>query len=1035
MKRIPELSVRNSMFVNMLTGFIIIAGLISMFGLRKEAFPPVSFDVVTVTTYFRGASADKVEKLVTSPLEREIKEVNNIKEMSSISNEGVSRIFIKIASGVRNTRKVINDIQKAVDRVTDFPKDVDERPIVTEITSGEIPVIKVALSGAMPEFRLRKLADDLRDIFEDISGVASVERVGYRDEEIWVEPDPEKMSRLHISFKEIADALASQNVDSPGGKFKPGNKEYNVKVKSEYRSLEDIKNSIIRANDLGNWLRIKDIARVRPAFEDDIFINKVLGSRAITLTVIKRETGDILKIVKRVRRAINKFKKTAPPSLKISTFYDMSYYVSRRLNVLRSNGIIGFILVAGVLFLFLHPIPAVMTALGIPVAMLATFWIMILSGLTINLITMFGLIVVLGMLVDDGIIISENVYRYIEQGMPVREAAVKGTQEVMYPVLSTVLTTIAAFSPLMFMGGLLGRFVKYIPLVAIIALIASLAEAFVILPSHLSDFSHPLTKGNKGKSEKKWFKIIHGRYKQFLNYCLVRRYKVVVIVLAAFVFSVIAAKVFMPFMLFSSKGVEQFSVRMEAKPGVSLEYTNKLIKKVEEFISKIPPKYLDTYSTLVGRLQEERSYDPNARQASNLAQINVYLTAYSKRDKTAGQIIEMLKPGIKKLFKELKPKGVEKLYFQKLKEGPPVGRPVDVRVRGEDFGVLAKISAGIEAYINSLKGIQGTSTSYDLGANQIDVIIDSEKAAKAFLTNSDIAFAVRSAFAGWVATTIKRTKAEKEIDVLVRFPAEYRNSPDVFDKIYVRNKFDNLVPLKKVVYIKKSRMLNSIRHVGGKRFIAVTADVDNRHITSLRANALIRRKFADLPFKHPGYSLEFSGENEETLESLGNLFKAFIIAFLLIFLILATQFKSFSQPFIVMSAIPLGLIGVIAAFLIHKEPLSFLAILGLVGLTGVVVNDSIVLVDFINKQRLKSTTVIEAIMAAGTLRFRPVILTTLTTVVGLWTVAYGIGGMDPFLRPMALAMSWGLLFATFLTLIVIPCLYAILEDIKAGFKK
>jgi multidrug efflux pump subunit AcrB len=1033
MKHLAEFSVKNSLFVNLLSVFLIIAGLSSLLHLKREAFPPVSFDVVTVNTYFRGADSEKVERLVTTALENELKEVNNIEEMVSSSNDDVSLIYLKISSDVKDKNKVVNDIQRAVDRVSSLPHDVDERPIVTEITSGQIPVIKVGLSGNLSEFKLRELADHLKDLLEGIDGVSSVNRIGWRDEEFWVQPDINKMLQFHISFAELADALRRQNVDLPGGKLKRDTDEFSVKVKADFKNKEDIENTIIRGNDLGNWLRVKDVATVKHTFEDDIILNKVLSTRAITLVVIKRESGDILKIVDNVNRIIKDFSRTAPEELKISTFYDISYYVQRRLGVLRSNGYIALILVIGILFLFLHPIPATMTALGIPIAMLTTFWIMDILGLSINLITMFGLIIVLGMVVDDGIIISENTYRYLEKGFSPREAAINGTTEVMFPVLATILTTIAAFSPLMFMKGLIGRFVKYIPFVAIIALLASLVEAFFILPSHLADFVKPIKKENHGRSERKWFQYILEKYKRLLEFSMRNRYKVITATIVAFIFSLILAKFFMPFILFSSEGVEQFSLRLEAKPGTSLQETNRLIKKPEELIAAMPAKYLDVYETIVGRLSQERGFDPNAREGSNLAQINVYLTPSGKRDKTAREIINSMKPALEKIFNQLKSKGVEKLYFQEFKEGPPVGRDIDLRIRGVKFSRLKIIASEIEQYLHRLKGVSSITDSYDLGKKQINIIVDENKAAQAYLTNSDIAFAIRCAFAGAVATTIKRSEAEKEVRVLVRLPKEQQNNLDIFNKILIRNKFDNLIPLSSVATIEYCQSLGSIKHLDGKRFISVTADVDNRHITSLKANNLLKKRFKNLSNEYPGYALHFSGENKETMESLVSLFKAFIIAILVIFLILATLFNSLIQPFIVMLTIPFALIGVVFAFLIHFQPLSFLAILGLVGLCGVVVNDSIVLVDFINKLRVvkKDASIYAIVKEAGMIRLRPVILTTLTTIAGLGTVAYGIGGSDPFLKPMALSISWGLLFATFLTLIVIPCVYLITEDIKA----
>ncbi len=1031
---LAEFSTKNSLFVNLLSAFLIIAGLFSMFQLKREAFPEVSFDVVTVTTAFRGASPEEVEKLVTTPLEKELRDVDNIKDIYSSSTEGVSNIALEMSPDASDKRKIVDDIQKAVDRVVNLPEGVKDRPIVTEITSKQIPVIKVGISGDLDEFDLRKWADDLKERFEDIDGVASVRRQGWRDEQFWVEPDVDKLRQYHVSLEEIMAALKGQNVTIPGGRIKTNGQEFMVKTKGEFYTAEEIANTVIRANDLGNWLKVKDIAQVRHTFEDELETTRVEGTRAITLIVVKRENGDAINIVNNVHEVIKDFKTIAPPKLKISTFYDLSYYIKRRLNVLKNNGLIGVIMVVGVLFLFLHPIPAITTALGIPVAMLTTFYVMNLMGLSINLITMFGLIVVLGMLVDDGIIISENVYRYIEQGVPPREAAIRGAGEVMGPVTSTVLTTIAAFSPLIFMTGLLGKFISSIPLIIVIALAASLIEAFIILPSHLSDFCKPITSDSKTrpKGESKWFQAMVNGYMKILSYALGHRYKVMAGTVATFIFCIIMAVFFMPFILFSGRGVEQFYVRAEAPAGTSLEQMTEYLKPVEKFVSKIPREYLDTYDATIGGMTEERGYDPAAQTGTNLAQITVYLTPSQHRKKTAQQIMDEYRPELEELHKKIP--GLDKLYFRLRREGPPVGKAVDIQVRGEEYPEIKKIADDVSTYLGNLKGIKDITDSYNLGNKELHVIVDEEAAARAFLTIGQIAASMRNAVDGGVATTIKPTKAEEEIEVLVRYPQNSRDTLNVFNTLLIPNKFGDLVPLNKVAKIATFQGLRSRTHLDGKRYISVSSEVDGKDITSVKANGMIAKQFKDVTDKYPGYSLRFGGEQEETVRSMQSLLAAFRIAFLLIFLILATQFNSLIQPFVVMLTIPFGMIGVIIAFLLHGEPISFFAILGIVGLTGVVVNDSIVFVDFINRLRREGVDRRSSILQAGTIRLRPVILTTVTTIAGLSTVAYGIGGSDPFLKPMALAITWGLFFSTALTLIVMPCIYAIIDDITLKIK-
>ncbi|PIQ89887.1 MAG: MFS transporter [Candidatus Omnitrophica bacterium CG11_big_fil_rev_8_21_14_0_20_42_13] len=1022
MKNIAEFSVKHSLFVNLLSVFLVLAGLVSLLQLRREAFPEVSFDKVTVTTIYKGATPEEVERLVTTPLEKELKEVDDIDEMDSSSREGLSTIVLTMSPDARDKRKIVDDIQTAIDKAVDLPKDT-EKPLVTEIVSKNIPVIIVSLSGNIKESELQQYAQELEDRFLDINGVALVRRRGFREREIWIEADLDKMRDLHVSFAEMRNALDQRNVGLPAGNIYAAEAVFSVKTEGEFYTKEEIENVVIRSNDAGVQLKIKDVAGVSDTFEEETIINQTEGTRSIYLVVIKKEKGDTINIVKDVKKTIEEFKLSAPKTLKLATFYDISYYIKRRLNVVQSNGLIGAILVVSVLFIFLHQVPAILTALGIPIAMLSTFFVMNLLGMSINLITMFGLVVVLGMLVDDGIIISENIYRYIEDGVAPREAAIKGASEVMAPVLCTILTTLAAFTPLMFMTGLLGKFIKGIPVVVCIALLASLIEAFIILPSHMADFVK--TPKNHRESEKgKWLIRITEIYSRLLKRALKYRYQVCAVTFILFIAALITAR-FMPFVLFGGRGVEQFMIRAETELGTPLKKTAELIKPVEKFVESLPKEYVDTYATEIGILQEERGYDPDVNYGSHLAQVTVYLTPEQTRKKGANEIMEEYAPELAKIG------GFQKLYFQKFREGPPVGKPIYARVRGDDYTVISEIVDKIKAYLSGLSGTSSIVDGYNLGYQELHVVVDEEKAAKTYLSVSDVALAVRSAFEGSVVTSIKPVRAEEEIDVRIRLKEGQRDQPDILENILVSNKYGDLITLKDVAHIEETQGVKTVRHLDGRRFVYVAGEVDNKNITSSKANALIDKKFKNISEEYPGYSIRYGGEQEETRKSLISLATAFMLAFLLIFLILATQFNSLVQPFVVMLGIPFAVIGVIIALLLHHESFGFFVMMGLVGLSGIVVNDSIVLMDFINKLRRQGKPRRESIIEAGRLRLRPVILTTITTVAGISTVAYGIGGKDPFLQPMALTVAWGLMFATMLTLIVIPCIYAIIDDITA----
>ena len=1021
--KISEFSVKNSLFINLLSIFFILVGLLAIFNLNKEVFPNVSFDIAHIGVAYPGATSEDVEKLITTPIEKELKEVDDIEEIRSVSSDNISTIYIKMNPGAKDKNKIVNDVQRAVDKVRDLPAD-SEDPVVQEVNMKLIPVIEVALSGADNEFKLQEYADGLESLILNIPEVARIRRKGWRNREVWVEVDPKKLREYYISLEEIMLALKARNLNLPAGTMRGKETEYIIRTSGEFLTTEEIEETIIRASDVGNWLKIKDVARVVNQFRDETEMTKSFGSRAINLVISKKEKADAIKLAQKVKNLIASFKKTVPENVRIYTLNDMSFYITRRLNILKNNGIIGIILVMIILRIFLTKRVAFFTAIGIPIAFSITLGYMLATGMSINMMTMFGLIIVLGMIVDDGIIIAENSYRYMESGMPPREAVIKGTEEVIPAVTTTIITTIVAFLPLAFMTGIIGKFIKFIPIVVIVALLASLLEAFIILPSHLADFVKPRRKNTKRPGEEThWFQKVVKFYTKAIKKAIAHRYKTIVIFIVVFIMLFLLMKTFLKVVAFPHKGVEEFYIRAEAPVGTSLTKTAALSSQLENLVETLPDNELDSYVSTVGNIFEGRTLDPYARRGSHLVQVNVYLTPERERKRDASEIINSLRD------KSGEIKGFEKIGFEQVRGGPPTGKAIDVKIKGDDYAILNEIARKYMSYLRSLKGVTDIDTDYKFGKEEITVEVNENKATAASLTTHAIAEAVRNAVAGGLATSIKQIKAEEEIDVLVRFPKVYREDISVFEKIVIPNKFGKLINLKDVAVFKKQKKLESYKHLDGKRALRVTALVDEKNMTSVKANALIRKKFKNIENDYLGYTIIYGGEEKDTQESFGNLFKAFMVAFFMIFLILATKFNSLVQPVIIMLAIVFGIFGALFALIIHNMEFSFMAFLGIVGLVGVVVNDSIVLVDFINRLRIQGKERIESIIEAGRLRLRPVILTTVTTFFALAPVAYGIGGLDPFLQPAALTLSWGLLFATFLTLIFIPCVYAMVDDI------
>ncbi|HMV41612.1 MAG TPA: efflux RND transporter permease subunit [Leptospiraceae bacterium] len=1109
MRKVIEYFLSKSLLLNLLTVLIILVGSYKALTMNREAFPNINFDIVTVTTIYPGASPAEVEKLVTKPIEDSIKSVDGIKEYRSASIENRSGIVITIDPNAPDTQKVVDDIKSAVDRTEDLPED-SKKPIVQEVTSSRNPVIEINVgvkadaSGkpVLTEKQFKEKAKQLEDLLLDVPEVGRVVRRGYREAEMHVDINPLALDRISLSTNQIIMALKGKNVNFPGGTIADAGREAIVRTVGEFDTESEIEKVFIRSNDAGRSIILKDVAKVTEDFEDKQYIEKVNGLYSIVLVVVKKERGDAIKLVDKVKKVVTDYGATQSDYITLSYVNDLSKYIRRRLDVLVSNGLQGFVLVVISLFFFLGWRVALMVALGLPLAMALTFIILDYMGMTLNLISMLGLIIVVGMLVDDAIVISENIYRYLEEGVEPYEACIRGTIEVIAPVTATITTTIAAFGPMLFVTGIFGKFIYSIPMVVIIALSSSLFEAFFILPSHIYDVNKHGIKKGEIKEEGHWFVKVRERfYRPSLSWALKHKGLTVLILVTVFAFCIGLNAAFGKFKLFPG-GIEVFIVKISAETGLTLEETEKFARAVEREIALLPqyqekkangfveriqyffhslglviqPKFhtgeVENYVTRVGIIQKDVN-DPFTKRGKNFAQVVVYLTPDAERKRSTEQIINYVrkrtewlmnekalavakqkelarrnaekkknKPSdeenipieIPEEFKELKGKLVS-LDLEAIQGGPPVGKPVAIEIRGDDFTTLKKIAQDFKDVMGQVEGVIDIGDDFNDGKDEIRLTIDEALAAQAGVSVQQIALAVNTAYQGTVATTIKR--ADEEVDVRVRFPENFRTSIRSLDKIFVNNNMGNLIPISRMTKYEKVPGLASINHLDGKRLLTATANLDETKTTSMKANQEIK-KLADaakIMDKYPGYRIRYGGENKDTEESLASLGRSFMIAFFIIFIILVSLFRSFVQPLIVASAIPFSFIGVIIAFVTHGQYFSFLSFIGIVGLSGIVVNDSIVLVDFANQLRSQRPDMssYDILLETGCVRLRPVILTTVTTVLGILPTAYGIGGSDPFLMPMALAIGWGLAFATFLTLIIVPVFYKIVMDFQIWF--
>lgn len=1033
MKALIDFFARQGFLAVLVLIYVFLMGTYAAFYIKKEAFPNVSFEVVSVNTIFRGASPGEVERLVTNPLEQDLKEVTGVKEMKSTSIENRSYISLIVDPDQATAYEVKQDAQEVVERFIELPKDA-EKPIVMEIESADQPIVELLLIGDLPKLQKRAFARDLEKKLLKLDGVSKIEPFGMEELEIHIEAIPEKLSQYQLSLNDLVVAVSNQNVSVPGGMIEVSDgKEFIIRTVGEYEEVLDIEQTVVRANDVADAIRIKDVAKVIQTTSKPTTLYRAQNEDAITLTIIKKESADAIDLVDRVKTFVKTLEDEITRSgLSVEYANDASYYIRRRLSVLVNNLGVGLCLVLLVLSLFFPLKIALLTAIGIPFAFLGTLIFFNSVGISINLLTMMGLIIVVGMLVDDAVVVVENSMRYIEKGYSSHEGAIIGTQEIWQPVTAAVTTTVVVFLPLMFMSGIFGKFVSNLPLGVLAGLILSLIECFFILPHHIgfllrkTDFTKDKNKLYK-KVDVFWKNKILVFYESFLKFSLRKRYYVTTFAVLLFFSTVFVAHKFMKVILFPPDGVEIFLVKAESPVGTTVNETAKLIEPVEDQISGLSSKELDVFITRVGT-QQLSNADPVIRVGTNLAQIIVYLTPEPDRDRTAKEIIESLRKKTKI------PEGLDKLTFERIQPGPPTGDPISIGINANEYEDILPIVSELKAFLSKVPGTSDIRDTYVMGKKELQVKLKQEEANSAGLTVTDVGLTVRSAFEGVEATQIYTL--DEEIAVKVTWPSSKKQSLDSINKLKITNRFGQLIPLSSVAEFTHTQGVASFDHQDNERQIRVLGDIDTTVNSVLAVNKQALDFIKENSEKFKNVTFSFGGEDEDTKESFASLGRTFIVAILGVFLILVVTFQSMLQALLVLFlTIPLGMIAVIWAFFVHGLPITFLGSLGLIALSGVIVNNSIVLIVFVNNARKKGVSKLDSIISACKLRLRPIFLTTVTTVAGILPTAYGIGGLDKFVVPMAMALGWGICIGSILTTVVLPSSLAILDDIRGLLKR
>ncbi|MDH5181931.1 MAG: efflux RND transporter permease subunit, partial [Gammaproteobacteria bacterium] len=887
------------------------------------------------------------------------------------------------------------------------------------------PVIELAISAPRSEVELKRVVDKIKDDLLTIRGVAQIQIQGARREELRVIVDPRKLAKHDLAIKDVINLLSSWNINAPGGDLDTRTGQKTIRIVGEFRNPKDVAELSFFTNELGTDVKLGDVAEVVEALEKPTIYFDMKGIPALNLIVLKKSGADIISVVDNVRDYIKDIPQRYGNDIEISPFQDKSRFTKMRLGVLTNNGIVGICLVLITLALYLRPSVALTTTLSLPIVFFVGLYVLFLFGISLNLVSMLGFIMVLGMLVDDAIIIGENITYHLENGVPSRTAAIQGAQELIGPVTTTILTTIVAFVPLLFMSGMIGKFIVSIPAVVITLLLFSWLESFMILPSHIRHFT---VTGNK-PIERSWIIFIEELYQKILKLALRHCLLTVFLSFAVLFGSVVVAVKGLSFQLFPAVGVEQYFVRVTAPPGTSLKSMRKTMLEIDrEIRSRTRKEYLETSLITTGEIARNPG-DPLTQRGSRFGQISfVYIPAVAREKHDALNDMALMQKEIPLLFPTLE------FAFAEIKPGPPTGQPLEVEITGSDTQANEKAANQLVAFLKKVDGVTNVETGIQPGDDELHVVVNRKMAAFVGVDLKTIATHIRASVDGLRVSTIRR--GTEEVDVTIRYPGNIDDPAKLLEMVKVPNKGGYQTPLSQLAKLENTSGFTIIRHIGGFRVVNVSANIDTKKITSMKLNKYVAAHEAEWLGDLAGrVGVNYGGENEKNQESFADLLSAFAFALVAIFFILAIQFNNLSYPLAVMLAIPFGIVGIIISFLLHDTfwkpmPLSFFSTMGMVALTGVVVNSSLVLLVFVQRQLQEGVEITTAILAAGKRRLRAVILTASTTVVGLLPTAYGWGGMDPFVSPMALALSWGLIFSTAVTLVTVPAVFLASAQLK-----
>lgn len=1012
---------RNSIATNLLMLLLLGGGIFTMYTIQKEVFPEFQLDFVEVSVAYPGASPAEVEQGILQPVEEAVRGVNGIKEIVSEAREGSGQVTIELVAGTERM-KAFQDIDQAINRIRTFPDDIEEPEVALQ--NRQRDVIQIGLFGNADIWTLRQLAERLRTILLNNLEITQVELGNVPEYETRIEVPRRNLQKYQLTLGQIADIIRQSSNDVPAGAVQTQSGEILLRMKERKQWAEEFGNITVVSSTDGANLLLKDIATITDGFEEIGFHGQFNQENYVELRIFRIGDQSPLKIAEEVQGVLDEFQ--LPPGIKYRTDSNRAADYQERLSLLTENGVLAILIVLVILTLFLEYRLAFWVMMGMTVSFIGGMILLPLIGISVNMISMFGFLVVLGIVVDDAIVVGENVYEYRQKGLSPMKAAIAGTKDVSLPVTFSIVTTIIAFVPLLFMPGETGKFWQPLPAVVIVILSVSLIEALFILPSHLAHLK-------KEKNKNKWVwklevwqrtfaagfdTFIEKRYRPILDKCLQYRYitlsaaVTLLLIVGGYGYSGHMGMIMMP-----EVAADEIECGVRLPVGTTPDQAAKVAKEISDATQRMFDEH-NLYEVAEGIKTNVRG--------QNFIDVEIVMLPPDQRDITAGEMIALWRDNIGDI------QGVDQITFE-AERGPGGARQaISVDLSHSDIDILERASASFVARMKAFSNTRDVTDNYNKGKIQYDFKL-LPQGRNLGLTSDEIGRQVRDGFFG--ALAMRQLRGMNEIEVRVKLPLEERKDIKNLEDFLIRTSDGIEVPLMDVVEVEQREAFTSINRRDGRRVVNVGMDVEPANSVSRVLASMQEEVLPQLRSDFPGTTWTFEGSQADMRESTNTLKAGFSIAMLLIYALLAIAFSSYTQPLIVMTAIPFGIVGAVIGHILLGYDLSLVSLMGVIALSGVVVNDSLIMIDFANKRRLAGDSIYESIHEAGLRRFRPIILTTMTTFGGLAPIILETSSQAFYLIPMAISLGFGIVFATTIILVIVPCLYLILEDLKLLHKK